>query len=50
LWSAMAKAATVVGAYLADVDPDAASPKPLHFREAFRRDGPGHYVYPAGRI
>ena len=50
LLSAMAQAATVVGAYLADVDPDAASPKPLQFREAFRRDGPGHYAYPAGRI
>lgn len=30
----------VVGCYLAPVRLTAAGPEPLHFREAFRRDGP----------
>lgn len=46
LLSAMAQSGTVVGAYLAEVDASSATPKPTHFREAFRRDGPGAYAFP----
>ena len=35
----------VVGAYLADVDPQASGPAPVHFREAFRATGPSNYVH-----
>lgn len=42
--AALAHAATrsdiVVGAYLAPVHAGADGPEPVHFREAFRRDGP----------
>jgi hypothetical protein len=42
--AALARAQTrtheVVGCYLADVRPTPDGPAPLHFREAFRRDGP----------
>ncbi len=34
----------VVGVYLADVDASAA-PKPVHFREAFRANGPSNYAH-----
>ncbi len=33
----------VVGAYLADVVPQAGGPAPAHFREAFRARGPSNY-------
>jgi hypothetical protein len=34
-----------VGAYLADVDTRSTTPKPLHFREAFRAKGPSNYLH-----
>ena len=43
---AQARTSEVVGAYLARVDPTPDGPAPVHFREAFRRDGPS----PAARI
>ncbi len=36
---------TVVGAYLADVTPTAAGPKPAHFREEFRARGPSNHFH-----
>jgi hypothetical protein len=33
----------VVGAYLADVRRGPDGPEPVHFREAFRRDGPSNH-------
>jgi hypothetical protein len=36
---------TVVGAYLADVEPTAKGPKPAHFREDFRARGPSNYIH-----
>jgi len=36
---------TIVGAYLADVAPDASGPQPIHFREEFRRTGPSNYAH-----
>lgn len=35
----------VVGVYLADVTLDGRSPKPAHFREAFRTRGPSNYPH-----
>jgi hypothetical protein len=35
----------VVGAYLADVDADNSTPKPVHFREDFRARGPSNYAH-----
>ena len=35
----------IVGAYLADVEPTDAGPKPTHFREAFRMRGPSNYSH-----
>jgi hypothetical protein len=35
----------VVGAYLAEVHPDPAGPRPVHFREAFRTRGPSNYPH-----
>ena len=37
------QAATVVGAYLADVKVGPRGPEPVHFREDFRRTGPSNY-------
>ncbi|WP_282129002.1 DUF2849 domain-containing protein [Roseobacter litoralis] len=37
--------AVVVGAYLADIDPNADTPKPIHFREDFRARGPSNYAH-----
>jgi hypothetical protein len=36
---------SVVGAYLADVDTAAGTPKPKHFREDFRAKGPSNYPH-----
>ena len=48
--AALARAAAqpdrVVGPYLAEMQPAPDGPRPAHFREAFRRDGPS----PAARI
>lgn len=41
---AQARTAEVVGCYLAEVRPTPAGPEPLHFREAFRRDGPSPHA------
>jgi len=35
----------IVGAYLADVALEAHTPKPTHFREAFRAKGPSNYAH-----
>jgi hypothetical protein len=35
----------VVGAYLAEVDAGGTTPKPTHFREAFRAKGPSNYAH-----
>ncbi|QUJ77462.1 DUF2849 domain-containing protein [Sulfitobacter albidus] len=43
LIEAQAQADTVVGVYLAEVDPD--GPTPTHFREAFRAKGPSNYAH-----
>ena len=43
LLTAERQAARVVGAYLADVAPSSDGPRPVHFREAFRRAGPSNY-------
>jgi hypothetical protein len=45
LLDAQARAAEIVGAYLADVKPDHGGPRPTHFREAFRRTGPSNYFH-----
>ncbi len=45
LIDAQRRADEVVGAYLADVTPDASGPRPTHFREAFRRKGPSNYAH-----
>jgi len=37
---AQAQTRQVVGCYLAEVQPTSKGPEPVHFREAFRRDGP----------
>ncbi len=36
---------TVVGAYLADAQPTASGPAPVHFREVFRMRGPSNYAH-----
>ena len=46
LLSAMAQTDRVVGVYLAEVAIADGRPIPTHFREAFRRDGPGAYALP----
>lgn len=35
----------IVGAYLADVALESRTPKPTHFREAFRAKGPSNYAH-----
>ena len=45
LIEAQAQASEVVGAYLADVTLDGATPQPAHFREAFRAKGPSNYAH-----
>ncbi|MGB3148581.1 MAG: DUF2849 domain-containing protein [Paracoccaceae bacterium] len=42
---AEAERLTVVGAYLADAQPGANGPEPVHFREAFRTRGPSNYAH-----
>ena len=39
---AQARAAEVVGAYLADMRPGPRGPEPAHFRETFRATGPSN--------
>ena len=45
LLDAQSRAAEVVGAYLADMRDGPNGPEPVHFREAFRRDGPSRTAY-----
>ena len=45
LLEAEQQADIVVGAYLADMQPDANGPQPTHFREDFRRTGPSNYPH-----
>ena len=45
LIEASAQTGHVVGAYLADVTLDGATPQPAHFREAFRATGPSNYAH-----
>lgn len=45
LIDAAQQAATIVGAYLADVDLTGGTPKPTHFRETFRATGPSNYAH-----
>ena len=42
---AEAQTGTVIGAYLADVQPGPDGPEPTHFREEFRRTGPSNYAH-----
>jgi len=35
----------VVGPYLAELAPGEGGPRPVHFREAFRRTGPSNYFH-----
>jgi hypothetical protein len=45
LIDAIQQADLTVGAYLADVDTSTDTPKPSHFREAFRAKGPSNYTH-----
>lgn len=45
LEAAEAQVAIAVGAYLADVDASADTPRPTHFREDFRMSGPSNYYH-----
>ncbi|MFU8778661.1 MAG: DUF2849 domain-containing protein [Roseovarius sp.] len=45
LLQAQARAAEVVGAYLAEVRPGKSGPEPTHFREDFRRKGPSNLFH-----
>ena len=45
LIEAQSQTGLVVGAYLADVTLDGATPRPTHFREAFRAKGPSNYPH-----
>ncbi len=45
LLQAQARAAEVVGPYLADMRPGAHGPEPTHFREDFRRKGPSNLFH-----
>ena len=49
LIEAQSRASEVVGAYLADAKATDAGPAPVHFREAFRRDGPSLAAQHPGR-
>ncbi len=42
---ASAQSDLVVGVYLAEVDISGGTPKPSHFREAFRATGPSNYPH-----
>jgi len=42
---ASAQSDLVVGVYLAEVDISGGTPKPNHFREAFRATGPSNYPH-----
>jgi hypothetical protein len=44
LIDASAQVSKVVGAYLADVKLEGRTPRPAHFREAFRARGPSNYT------
>ena len=43
LIEASAQSGEVVGVYLSDVEEGPNGPKPVHFREEFRRTGPSNY-------
>lgn len=45
LLQAQARAAEIVGAYLAEVAPGPDGPEPTHFREDFRRKGPSNLFH-----
>ena len=45
LLMAQGRGSQVVGAYLANVTPQASGPQPTHFREEFRRTGPSNYFH-----
>lgn len=45
LIDASRRVSEVVGVYLADVKLEGATPKPTHFREAFRTRGPSNYPH-----
>lgn len=45
LLNAERQSATLVGAYLADVQVGPDGPLPTHFREDFRRTGPSNYAH-----
>jgi hypothetical protein len=45
LLTAEAQTDIVVGVYLADAAPGDQGPKPVHFREDFRRTGPSNYPH-----
>ena len=45
LIDASQQTSSIVGAYLADVDASEPTPKPAHFREAFRSRGPSNYAH-----
>lgn len=42
---ALSQPDVVVGAYLADAQPSANGPAPVHFRETFRTRGPSNYSH-----
>ena len=45
LLQAQARAAQIVGAYLAEARQGADGPQPVHFRETFRTRGPSNYPH-----
>jgi hypothetical protein len=45
LLDAQRDSGAVVGAYLAEMHPTGAGPRPAHFREAFRAKGPSNYAH-----
>jgi len=45
LVEASARVGEVVGVYLADMAPGENGPRPVHFREEFRRTGPSNYAH-----
>lgn len=45
LIDASSRHAEAVGVYLAEVNPTAQGPQPVHFREDFRRKGPSNHFH-----
>jgi hypothetical protein len=45
LIDAQMQSEVVVGVYLAEAQPGATGPQPVHFREAFRAKGPSNYAH-----